>query len=291
MEKRKRRFGDRPDGRKLRSLPPLTKIIPYLMRSRTGAQNYASTAVAAEPINEYIRAKRAAGLQNYGFLHLFISAYLRVLCRYPGLNRFVSGQKIFARNRIQVLFVAKKEMTIAAEESIMKLEFERTDTPEQVFEKVNRAVSDYRNTEEDDLGKLINVLNYIPGLLLKFTVWLLRVLDYFGLLPRKLLDLSPFHGSLFFTDLGSLGVPPVQHHLYNFGNIPFFCAFGSRRRELKLRIDGSTERKTYYDVIVTMDERICDGFYLSSAIKYFARLMKDPFLLDLPPEELVEDID
>ena len=48
----------------------------------------------------------------------------------------------------------------------------------------------------------------IPGVVLKFTVWLLRTLDYFGLLPQFLLEVSPFHGSLFLTSMGSLCIFP-----------------------------------------------------------------------------------
>ena len=53
------------------------------------------------------------------------------------------------------------------------------------------------------------LLTLIPGVFLKFTVWLLKTLDYFGMLPKFLLEVSPFHGSLFFTSMGSLGIPPI----------------------------------------------------------------------------------
>ena len=47
------------------------------------------------------------------------------------------------------------------------------------------------------------------------------------LVPKELTDLSPFHGSIFITSMGSLGIPPIYHHLYDFGNIPVFVAFPS----------------------------------------------------------------
>ena len=133
-------------------------------------------------------------------------------------------------------------------------------------------------------------LNLIPGVVLKFVVWLLKLLDYFGLLPKFLLELSPFHGSLFFTSMGSLGIPPIYHHLYDFGNLPCFGAFGMKRKALEVQEDGSVVQKKYVDVKFVLDERICDGFYYATFFKYFKRLVAHPEVLDNPPEEVVQDI-
>ena len=134
------------------------------------------------------------------------------------------------------------------------------------------------------------MLNYIPGLLLRFTVRLLRFLDYFGLLPRVLTKLSPFHGSLFITSMGSLGIPPIVHHLYDFGTVPVFIAFGSKERELRVRADGSVYKHSYVDLTYNLDERICDGYYYASAMKVMRGVYKRPEVLDNPPEKVIEDI-
>ena len=134
-------------------------------------------------------------------------------------------------------------------------------------------------------------LRLIPGLLLKFLVWLLKLLDYFGLLPKFLLELSPFHGSLFFTSMGSLGIQPIYHHLYDFGNLPAFGAFGAKRKALEVQEDGTVVQRKYVDIKFVLDERICDGFYYATFFKYYKRLLRNPEVLDNPPEEVVQDID
>ena len=116
-------------------------------------------------------------------------------------------------------------------------------------------------------------------------------MDYFGLLPKFLLELSPFHGSVFFTSMGSLGIPPIYHHLYDFGNLPVFCSFGCKRRALEVQEDGSVVQKKYLDFKFAMDERIADGFYYAAFFKHFKRLLHHPELLELPPEEVLQDID
>ena len=135
------------------------------------------------------------------------------------------------------------------------------------------------------------LLNLIPSVVLKFVVWLLKLLDYFGMLPKFLLELSPFHGSLFFTSMGSLGIKPIYHHLYDFGNLPVFGAFGMKRKALEVQEDGSVVQRKYIDVKFVTDERIVDGYYYATFFKYFSRLMRNPELLDVPPEEIVRDID
>lgn len=134
-------------------------------------------------------------------------------------------------------------------------------------------------------------LTLVPGVFLKFTVWLLKTLDYFGLLPKALLELSPFHGSVYFTSMGSLGIPPVYHHLYDFGNLPVFGAFGCKRKELEVQEDGSVVQKKYVDFRFTMDERIVDGFYYASFLKYLRRLIQHPEVLDEEPAEVIKDVE
>ncbi|MBR5095166.1 MAG: 2-oxo acid dehydrogenase subunit E2, partial [Oscillospiraceae bacterium] len=126
--------------------------------------------------------------------------------------------------------------------------------------------------------------------LLKFAIWFLKFLDYFGLLPRIILELSPFHGSIFFTSMGSLGIPPVFHHLYNFGNLPIFMAFGRKYKVNETQDDGTVVTRKYMDYTFNVDERIVDGFYYATVIKHFHKLLLHPERLDEPEMEINEDI-
>ena len=134
------------------------------------------------------------------------------------------------------------------------------------------------------------VLMAFPAVILKFVVWFLKLLDYFGLLPKFLTKLSPFHGSLFITNMGSLGMPPVFHHLYEFGNLPVFIAMGAKRTEYVMNKNGEVEKKRYIDFTVVCDERICDGHYYATALKMFKKIIENPEQLLTPPENIVEDI-
>ena len=287
-------WGDRKDGRKIRTLAPMAQITMYFQWERNICSNLFEEAFEISHVERYIRQKRKEGLSDFGITHVLLAAYVRGLCKYPQLNRFISGQKVYTRGEdIQYCMVIKKEMSIDSPDTSIKVHLKRTDTAEDVYNKLNAAVDAVKATQELDSGidNLIGYLNLIPGLLLKFVVWLLKLLDYFGLLPRFLTELSPFHGSLFFTSMGSLGIPPIYHHLYDFGNIPVFGAFGCKRRALEVQEDGSVVQKKYVDVKFVLDERIVDGYYYAAFFKHYRNILRHPEILDIAPTELNSDID
>lgn len=290
-KKRRRRFGDRKDGRKIRSLAPMNYLSPYLQPTRTGSSNLMADSLDMENVDRYIKEKQDAGFKGFGILHVFVAAYVRTVSQRPGINRFISRQKIFARNNIEVIMTIKKEMSLNADETVIKVYPEPNATAEDVFRILDEEIAKNKGSTESDFDGIARVINYIPGLMLKFFVWMLKTMDYFGIMPKALLKVSPFHGSLVITSLGSLGIPPVFHHLYDFGNAPLFIAFGAKRRENVLDDDGSVKKKKFVDYRIVTDERICDGHYYASALKYMRKLLKNPWLLDVPPEEVIEDID
>ena len=287
-------WGDRSDGRKIRTLAPMAQITAYFQVERNTCSNLFEESFEITNIDRYIRQKRREGLTDFGITHVLLAAYVRGVAKYPQLNRFISGQKVNSRgDDIQYCMVIKKEMTVESPDTSIKVHLNPHDTAVDVYNKLNAAVESVKATQELDssLDGLIQYLNLIPSIVLKFVVWLLKLLDYFGMLPKFLLELSPFHGSLFFTSMGSLGIPPIYHHLYDFGNLPCFGAFGMKRRALEVQEDGSVVQKKYIDVKFVLDERICDGFYYATFFKHYRRLLAHPEVLDNPPEEVVRDID
>ncbi len=292
-KKRRRRLGDRSDGYKLRTINPMNKFMPYIMAERSDACNTYADMFDVTLTEKFCREKVKSGKVNFSFLHVFLAAYVRMLSQRPGINRFVSGQKIFHRHDIQVVMVVKKTLSINAPDTVIKMRFDPADTVDDVYEKFNAEVEKIRTApdEKSDFDKLNKLLSLIPGLLCRWTVKFLNLLDYFGLLPKKLLWLSPFHGSMIITSMGSLGIRPIYHHIYNFGNLPVFLAYGGKKSELELAADGSVRTRKYIEIKAVTDERICDGYYYASAFKLVKRYVENPSCLDQAPDQVLEDID
>jgi hypothetical protein len=290
MSEYRRRFGDRADGRRIRSLTPYDMVSPYIMVSRNDAQNLMMDKFETTGADRYVRNKRQNGLERFGITHVLLASYVRMISQKPSINRFISGQKIFSRRQIEVNMVVKESLREGVGDTVIKVKFEPDDTAEQVYHRFENALREAFASDENKFDITARIINYIPGLIKKFTVWLLKLLDYFGLLPGALLGVSPFHGSMFITSMGSLGIPPVFHHLYSFGNIPVFWAFGAKRYKNELNRAGMVVRKKYIDYTFVIDERICDGYYFASGLKLLRSYLADPTVLDSPPVEIVEDI-
>jgi len=286
-------WGDRSDGRRVRTVPAMSRAMPYIMKTRNDACNTITTEMEITNMEKYVREKRREGLTGFGLNHAFIAAYIRCVSQYPQVNRFISGREIYSRgDDIQYCMTIKKEMSVDSPDTCIKLHLKPTDTAYDIYEKFEKAVADVKDAPADsnDFDKTAGLLALLPGPVYIFAVRLLEILDFWGLLPKFLLEVSPFHGSVFFTSMGSLGIPAIVHHLYNFGNMPVFIAFGKKYRRNEIADDGTVLKRKYVDLGFCLDERICDGFYYASVLKYMKRIFNDPSRLDNPPETVVEDI-
>ena len=290
----KRRFGDRKDGRLLRSIEPIAIFSLYIMNTRNDANNYISDSVELSAIDTYVHKKRAEGFEGINAMYVLAAAYVRVVSQKPGINRFINGHRIYARNNIEVSMMVKKALSLNAPETMFKFFFKPEYTINDVYKDMHEKISAYQSApdsdENDDLAGFLNAITKLPRCLLRFVMKLLYWLDYHGWIPQSLLELSPFHGSMVLSSMGSLGVPPVFHHLYNFGNVPMFITFSTNRHEREAKDDGSIEKKHFLDFNITMDDRICDGHYYSEALHELKKYLKNPELLERPPETVVEDI-
>ncbi|HET6486146.1 MAG TPA: hypothetical protein VFH83_06985 [Spirochaetia bacterium] len=286
----RRRWGDRYDGRRVRSLNPLYQMTPYIMRSRVDAQVYFEDQVEIGPAERWLRQMRDQGSAKLGLLHVLIAASVRTLSQKPRLNRFVAGQRIFARNEILISLALKKKLQEDSPETTIKLAFLPTDTIFDVADRINAAVAENKDLEtQNETDATARLFMMAPGFLVRFLVWLFRTLDFYGKLPRAIHRASPFHTSIFVTDLGSLGIRPIYHHLYEFGTTSVFVAFGIKERRHVTDRNGAIVERRSVGIKVVGDERICDGHYFASAFRYLTTLLRDPRQLESPPERVVDD--
>lgn len=290
--KRRRRFGDRKDGRRLRTLPPMQRVMPYIMKKRSDAQNTFSDNFDITEADKLVRAKVKEGKTNFSLLHIILAAYVRMLSQRPGVNRFINGQKIYARNNIEIVMAVKKEMSLEGRDTMIKVVFPPDATLDEVYDLFNKTVEEATQVEgETFFDKVAKILISFPGLLLRFIVGLLFFLDYFGWLPRVLTNVSPFHGSMIITSMGSLGIKPIYHHIYDFGNLPVFLSYGTKYTVNSIDRDGLVHRRRFIDIKAVTDERICDGYYYASALKMLKKYIQAPAVLEQRPEQVFEDVD
>lgn len=286
-----KRFGDRKEGRQIRSTSAEQRLAPYIMRRRSDACCSYADSVEVSAIAQWLLAKRQEGCRTMGLLHLIAAAYIRTVSQYPAVNRFIAGRHLFARSDIALILSVQRGQSADASHTPVKVFCSPNDTVYDVYSRINDVVDEVQaGTGETGLSKLAGVLVRIPRLFLRWIAALLRLMDYFDWLPRSVLDYSPFHGSLAISNMGLLGVQPVTHHISDFGTLPCFLSIGTQRRARETDADGSVTERRYVDYRFTCDERIADVGILAEALKYFRYLLSNPALLEQPPEHSFDDV-
>ena len=293
MAKNTHRAGDRKDGRLIRSISPYSKFVPFIMPQRNDRLINYEESFEITKADRFLRALRQDdAYKGIGLLHFIIAAYIRCLCSLPGINRFIAGRRIYARNSVEVIMTVKKEMAINAEETSVKVRFEPTDTIYDVYRKMKAATDEVKSGsgEPNDTDQFADIIARLPRFLIRFALTVLRIGDYFGWLPASLLEISPFHGSMIVTDLGSLRIGPVYHHIYNFGTLPLFLAFGAKYHKYEITDAGKVEKCKYIDMKMVLDEGICDGHYYAQFLQAFRYIFQHPDMLVTAPTTVREDI-
>ena len=225
-------FGKRPDGRRLKNLAPIQMIMPYVMKERSDSMNMYEDTFDCAPMDRYIQKKEAEGLK-VGYMHILIAAIVRLIALRPQLNRFCMNGRIYARPKIWVSFVVHPTLRNDSEGTTIKMCFEGTETITEIAQMINERVAKETvlRTEENGTDKLLRTLMHkIPGFLIKFVVDTLMWIDKHNIMPKAIIELSPFHTSFFVTNLKSLGISHIFHHTYNFGTTGLFFAMGKEKR-------------------------------------------------------------
>ena len=272
-------FGLRSDGRKIKSLDPLFRVIPHVMKERSDAHVYFSQEIPIKTLDEYIARKDAEGIKM-SYMNIIYAALVRMLAEKPALNRFIMDGRTYARHGIHISLAIKKGMTEESQETTIKLPFTGSENIFEVKEKLDSTILQNKDKDvQNDTDKLVKFLSLIPDWLYKLIVNILMYLDKHGMMPKFIIKLSPFHTSAFLTNVGSLGIDAIYHHLYNFGTTGVFLAMGKKKKSYIYEDADIVQEKTI-SLAWVADERICDGFYYASALKSFSRYLKKPELLE-----------
>jgi len=279
-------IGDRSDGVRLRKLPGFRKMFPYLMRTRTESAIYYSQRLRIAKTLAWLDRANAARGKKITLFHVLLAAGVRTLALRPEVNRFVMGRHIFQRRTIDLSFVVKRELSEEATETTIKISFDPRSTIADVVERVTSVVEATRKSSSSRDEAATDFVTKLPRSLIRLTVWSLRTLDYFGLLPASFIKGDALYTSAFLANLGSIGADAVYHHLYEYGNAPFFVTIGRRKKEPVVDASGELKVEDVLDLKFTLDERISDGVYFQGTINLLADLIENPEKLEDPPASL-----
>ena len=277
----------RADGKRVKNVDPMYTLAPYFMRNRSDAQNAITVTVPYDNVHNYVLDCRKKGFKT-SHLAVVIAALVRTVSEFPELNRFVVNSKIYAHNELKIGMVVLRPAD--NNPSMSKMKFDLYDTIYDVHDKIESFIAENNkstsNTKADKLFKLLVGC----GPLMRFVLGLIRLLDKYGLLPKIITDLSPFHSTAVITNLASIRTNHIYHHVYDFGTTGMVMAMGNNIETPKMK-GGEMVLQKEIPFGIVMDERLADGHRYAQAFASLQKYLKDPTLLETAPETVKVDFE
>ncbi len=280
-------FGRRADGKKVKNLLIIDKAITYFMPQRIDAVNLVEQTVNCAPLDKFILEEKKNSGIHYSYTEILYAAAVRMIYERPKTNRFINNCVIYQRKYISVSMSIKKKLVDDGEEITTKLFFTgRESLPE--FKKILDDEISKNLQSADESHKTSRVAGFLcklPNWMFKAAIALLRFGDKHNMLPRWLIDASPFHTSMYVADLRSIKLDAIYHHLYNFGNTTIFTTLGKVGYAPVANREGEISTQKQFKLKFSLDERVCDGLYWSNSLKLLMKYLEHPELLKEPLPE------
>ena len=268
----------RCDGVVIKNIDPIRRMMPFVMPGRNDSAIYHTTQWDIAEARAWIRSYN----QNRGsrtpatLFHLVAFACIKMLHARPGVNRFVSGGRIYQRKGVWLSFAAKKRFTDEAPLATVKLSFPADVRFDDCVSAITTAVAGGRSEGESQVETEVRLLSWLPTPILHGVIAAVRGLDRWNLLPAMLIDPDPLYTSMFLANLGSIHIDNASHHLYEYGTCSLFGVIGGARKVLVPGRNNQPEVRQVLQTQWTFDERINDGFYCVESLEILRRIMEDP---------------
>lgn len=270
---------NRPDGTPLKNVSLVRRIMPFLMPTRNEAFILYDDVIEAGKALAFVERWNAEHAEKITIFHVLLASFARGLVTRPGLDRFVSGGRIYQRKESHISFVVKKAFKDEAPMLTVKLKLIHGEPFGEFVHRIHELVHGSRDETEKPVEKELRLVFMLPAFLLNFFVWLVRRLDALNLVPGWYMKNDPMYASIFVANLGSVGIDRVYHHMYEYGTVSLFGAIGVVRKMVFVGPNDEPVVKPGVSVRWNFDERINDGHYCFESLAIARRHVEDPELL------------
>ncbi|HSO96647.1 MAG TPA: hypothetical protein VLV81_11460 [Acidimicrobiia bacterium] len=266
----------RNDGELVRDLARNRRVMPYLMRGRNESAVYFEHDVTLRNTDAFVREWNQAnpGLRIDMF-HLAVWALKDTLSRNPTTNRFVAGGRLYQRHGIWFSYAIKSKLVTGAPLIVVKRRMDLDESFAAMVLGMHETETRYRTGDAAQVDRELGLLLFFPGFIRRILMRGVDVVDRLGMLPRSYIENDPMYASAFMANMASLGMPPVYHHLYEYGTASIFCSLGRPVPAPGSPTSGPDRRRTM-QVRWTFDERAEDGLTAWFAARRFRQVMEDP---------------
>ncbi len=275
-------FKHRSDGVFEKSADPILGMTAHIMPQRYDAMVNFLLEARCEEMDKYIKKIYDEKGIHFSYMEILIASIVRMYAERPYLNRFVMNGRVYRHDGIYISFAVKKQLTEDAPETTVKLKFTGEENIFEIKKMVDNIILQNKGSEgENGTDNTAKILTKIPNGILKFAVNFLKWMDRHNCMPKKIIEVSPFHTSCFLTNMKSISTEYVYHHLYDFGTTGLFVGLGKEKYEPVVNsVTKEIEPGKVLKLGLVIDERICDGFYYAKSIKLVRKFLQNPVLLE-----------
>jgi len=289
MSNTKRRIGDRKDGRLLRDIDSMHLLMPMVYPGRCDNEAFISERIDLTKTDAYIARKNAESpVFKWTLFHIIVVAVLKVITLRPKLNYFIANKNMYEHNDVSASFVIKKVFKDESSEGMAFIHAKPEDNIDTIREDLYKQITHVKKGGTDSTSDAMDFLKKLPRFIVKFLMWILRILDRLGLIPASLVSNDPYYASVIFSNIGSIKIRTGYHHLVNWGTTSLFCVVGETKKRPFYDDYGNMEFKNCVDLGITIDERIADGYYYSKCVRMIKLFIENPEYLERPLSEDVE---
>lgn len=280
--KRKRKFGDRKDGFRVRDITGMTQIMLDIKPKRSVSDVYINQKMDVTKLCEYIEKKKKNG-EKITYFHAFVTAIGKLLYNRNKLNRFIANRHVYEHYDVVISFVAKVEFNDASEEMMVLVNIDPDDNLESISKKIKEKVDSFRNSKEINkkgANNIIDVLAKFPNFLRIPVVGFLKHLDKKGKLPASICEDNLYYSSIIVSNLGSIGCGAIFHNITDFGACSSLATMGEIETIVDMDEEGKKRERKLCEFGVNLDERIADGYYFAKSLQMLQYIFDNPELME-----------
>ena len=283
-------MGDRFDAMYLKDVDSMHFIMPFMFPQRCDNEAFFSFRIDLTKLNEYIAKKNADGPDyRYNLFQCLIAATLKTITLRSKLSIFIHDRKMYRRNEISAAFTVKQEFSDDGGEVLAFIHSRPDWTIDDLHDELRRQLLKLKDKKYVDASTgFMDRFNRLPKWISRPALDFVCFLERKGKIPPALVETDPYHSSVNFANLGSIGLPGGFHHLTNWGTTSMFVVIGKMGRMPFFENDEVSFRDGV-DLNITVDERIADGFYFSKSMRMLQYFLQHPELLDRPFSERLDD--
>ena len=257
------------------------KVASAMYAKPTDSKIYGTVELDVTEIEKYISKKRKEGVKTT-ITYLMTLILARAIRQdVMELNAFVRRGKIIQRDQIDATVSV---LLKGGQMSSVKVENADRLTTAEISSEIGKRIAESRKGNENEDMQSKSVLSSIPWPFRNWVFKLYRTLTIkWGVsMPGIGIDPNSF-GSFIVSNIGSVGLDTGYGSLLPSSNISFVMVLGTINKKPVVINDEIVIRKIMA-ISATLDHRVVDGSHGGRMFRIIKHFIKNPELLDTPPE-------